>query len=150
MPVQSFGSYRWKSIMLVMPWVIGHSLWMVDSGTCSFWMDKWMELGILFDAFGHAPHADCYTTLKDIFARRDVFEDHVMGDTSAIEALWNEFNNLLIDPGGGEDRLMWTPTMDGCFSVKNVWCKISAYEANIMASKWIWSSLLPSKMSLLL
>ena len=83
-PVPSFCSTRWKSLMNVMPWVVANSLWQIDKGNSSFWMDKWWDSGIIHNIFQHLPSADLFVKTVDVFFNKDLFEEHVVGDVGDL------------------------------------------------------------------
>ena len=55
-----------------------------------------------------------------------------------------------MDPRGQNDFLIWTPSPDGHFSIKDTWNLINTKKFVVPSRKWIWSKLIPPKMLLFL
>ena len=69
----SFASNRWRKLMEVMPWVISNSLWLINRGNSSFWMDKWWSEGILFNMHRFSKGTDLSVSIRDVFFHTDLF-----------------------------------------------------------------------------
>ena len=148
--VPSFAYVRWKSLMSVMPWVISQSCWLIDKGDSSFWMDKWYANGILFNHFIHLPSTNLCAKVVDVFSNRDLVVGQEGGKDKEVADMWRVFKELNVDSQGTNDKLIWMSASDGKFFVKNAWEVINTNSRLASKKKWIWSILLPSKMSLLL
>ena len=123
--------------MSMMPWVVANSLWQIDKGNSSFWMDKWWNSGIIHNIFRHLPTADFFFKTVDVYFNKDLFEEHVIGDVGDLQNMWSALQDLLVDPRGQEDNLIWTPSPDGNFSIKDTWNLINSKRVVVPSRKWI-------------
>lgn len=129
--------------MLVMSWAISNSIWLIDKGNNSFWMDKSMGDGIIHNIFGHLPESDLSAKVVDVYFNKDIVKGQVVGDADEVPTMWHVLQDLHVDPQGDKDKLIWTPSLDGNFSIKSTWKVINIMRSVISSKKWIWSILIP-------
>ena len=149
-PCPTYASPRWKSLMEVMPMVIANSQWQIDKGNALFWMDKWHEDGILFNLVEHFTYSDLGAYIGDVYHHGDLFENQIGGTENEVVSLWHQFQKLQVNSQGSDDKLIWRPVSNGVFSIKSAWSLISNRSSYDNRWRWIWSSIMPAKMSLFL
>ena len=84
-------------------------------------MDKWWNSGIIHDIFQHLPITDLSVNTMDVYFNKNLFEEHVIEDMIDLQNMWSALQDLHVDPRGQDDNLIWTPSPDGNFSIKDTW-----------------------------
>ncbi|KAI4325901.1 hypothetical protein MLD38_031265 [Melastoma candidum] len=151
-------SWLWKRILKVRGLMENLIAWKVGDGSrISFWHDKWAAAGRLDLIFSSESRVNsCIpkeATIKAVFQSIawGQFIDGVLPEGEGKQ-FFKELIQLLKPtdyPGTGADRLLWSASSNGIFSIKEAWELLRVKRQKVRWSKWIWSNAIPPRCSFL-
>ncbi|KAF5468901.1 hypothetical protein F2P56_013012 [Juglans regia] len=133
----------WRSIVSVIPEVVGNVAVKVRNGESSFWFDKWLVDGPLCSRY---EVINVGIKIQDVWLNGSWDEDKLV-DLIGLEQA-GEITRKIIVGREGSNILIWKPAVDGCFSTNSAWNLLRIRGVERLELDWVWHQLLPKKISM--
>lgn len=138
------GSSFWHKVVEGIPFILENSKWKVNEGDLSFWYDKFLDEGPLYDLEHQIEFLE--NRIKELLINDiwDIGKLQDMVGPQLVTKIMETTRNL----SNKKDVLIWLPNKSGSFSTKSAWDILRVKSARNVWFRWVWNKLLPNKMSL--